>query len=391
MPGVNGINAVDNAARLANDGGRLADQLIGASRVGGSGVVNTAELAAKVAALGSSNPQQAARLTGEINSRLAPADQGRFQADLRSELASRNLPPQGGDAATVRARRDLALDVTQMALDIAGLFDPTPVSDGANAVISLFRGDFLGAGLSAVSIIPYLGDAAKAGKLGKWAQTIERAVDLAKTDSAFARTVGPQLNRLKAALDDVGDATLSKLPQPVQDTFTRMRGKLAEFAPLPARMSRAEFDALPAISGPGRHVKPSGGAWANPPNFDKWTDRGGKILANADGSYTYIRKDLVQVRYNAQGYPDFAPHLDHPSGVRSVDVPATRDRTADFRAANQAAGHPEWGSQSPPDYTWHHHESGTYIQLVPRHIHGGDAVNPKFSHAGGVANTPPAP
>ena len=61
-------------------------------------------------------------------------------------------------------------DVTQIALDIVGLVDPTPISDGVNGLISLGRGDWLGAGISAVSMIPYVGDAAKLGKLGRYAE-----------------------------------------------------------------------------------------------------------------------------------------------------------------------------------------------------------------------------
>lgn len=50
--------------------------------------------------------------------------------------------------------------------DIAGIFDPTPISDGIGGAMSLFRGDFLGAGLSVASMVPFLGDGlAKPAKL----------------------------------------------------------------------------------------------------------------------------------------------------------------------------------------------------------------------------------
>lgn len=382
------------ASRAAQVADGVAGALIGASRVGGTGVVNTAALAEKVAAAGAANPAQAATLAREVNARLPLADQQRFQADLRSQLAERNLPAasMGGDAAAVAARRELALDVTQIALDVAGLFDPTPVSDGANAVISLFRGDFLGAGLSAVSIIPYIGDAAKLGKLGKWAQTIEKAVDLAKTDSAFAKMAGPALDKLKDAIGGVPKSVLDALPASARETIVKMKSKLddlggavvRELPPLPARMSREVFDALPPISGPGSHVKPSGVNWAQAPNFENWTAKGNKVIANQDGSYTFVRAtDQAQVRYSATGFPDFSPHLNHPSGVREVPVAQTGNNTADFRAANEAAGHPEWGSRPPSGYTWHHREDGTTMQLVPRAIH--DKTIGGFGHRGGAS------
>ena len=60
-----------------------------------------------------------------------------------SQGARHTPPPPVDDAARAGARQadaaELALDVTQMALDIVGLVDPTPISDGANGLISLAR------------------------------------------------------------------------------------------------------------------------------------------------------------------------------------------------------------------------------------------------------------
>jgi RHS repeat-associated protein len=55
-------------------------------------------------------------------------------------------------------------DAVQTTLDVAGMADPTPISDGANAVISVARGNYTDAGLSALAIVPYVGDLAKGGK-----------------------------------------------------------------------------------------------------------------------------------------------------------------------------------------------------------------------------------
>ena len=65
--------------------------------------------------------------------------------------------------------RELMLDIGQLVLDVVGIFDPTPASDGANVLISLARGDLFGAGISAISIVPFVGDLVKVGKLDKWA------------------------------------------------------------------------------------------------------------------------------------------------------------------------------------------------------------------------------
>ena len=72
---------------------------------------------------------------------------------------------------------DTALDVGQGLLAVGGVADPTPVMDGINTGISLVRGLFAGdpqkkkehyrnAALHGIGMIPYAGDAAKAGIYG---------------------------------------------------------------------------------------------------------------------------------------------------------------------------------------------------------------------------------
>ncbi len=66
-------------------------------------------------------------------------------------------------------------DAVQTSLDAVGLVEPTPFADGTNTMISLVRGNYTDAGLSALGMIPYAGDLAKGGKYadeiyagGKW-------------------------------------------------------------------------------------------------------------------------------------------------------------------------------------------------------------------------------
>ena len=58
------------------------------------------------------------------------------------------------------------LDNIQTGLDVAGIADPTGIVDGVNALIYAGRGQWGNAGISALAIIPYIGDAGKAGRLG---------------------------------------------------------------------------------------------------------------------------------------------------------------------------------------------------------------------------------
>jgi hypothetical protein len=212
MAGLNAAASVEASTRLASAQVGVSAQasgLLASSRTGGQ--LNTSALAEQLAEVAKSDPVQAQALRDEINAGLSPADQKRLADDT--------------ETATAAQRNDLILDLGQMALDVAGLIDPTPISDGANGVISLFRGDFLGAGLSAVSMIPYIGDAAKLGKLGHWAETAAKAADLAKVDSAFASAARPALEKLKGAIDAL---PLDKLPASARETLEGASRKLDE-------------------------------------------------------------------------------------------------------------------------------------------------------------------
>lgn len=52
-------------------------------------------------------------------------------------------------------------------LDIVGVFDPTGIADGLNAGLQAKDGDWFGTGISAIGIVPYIGDFAKVGKIIK--------------------------------------------------------------------------------------------------------------------------------------------------------------------------------------------------------------------------------
>lgn len=77
---------------------------------------------------------------------------------------------------------------------------------------------------------------------------------------------------------------------------------------------------------------------------------------------------VTKIPFDAGGFPDF-------SGVatKSVDITLTGNRAADFRAANTAAGL----DRTPAGYTWHHHQNGRTMQLVPTDVHR------KTGHTGG--------
>ena len=69
-------------------------------------------------------------------------------------------------------------EILSAALDLAGIVDPTGIADGANAVLQAKKGDWLNAGISAVAIIPVVGDVAKLGKIKKDVNIIKNTIKL---------------------------------------------------------------------------------------------------------------------------------------------------------------------------------------------------------------------
>lgn len=109
------------------------------------------------------------------------------------EEARQEAPQVASGQETEQPASSGAMDKIQAFLDIAGVVDPTPIADGANTVISLIRavGDPKNAGThltnaatSAVSVIPYVGDIAKAFKYGG------KAADATKAASTAGKAAG---------------------------------------------------------------------------------------------------------------------------------------------------------------------------------------------------------
>ena len=123
-----------------------------------------------------------------------------------------------------QTKRDIALDIGQMILDITGILDPTPLSDGTNALLSLARGRWFDAAVNAVSIVPFLGDLAKSAKLPHYLETIRKAVRIAKTDRKWAIALEKLFLRLKKVLDKGLKIAADKLP----DAATRQLRDLKE-------------------------------------------------------------------------------------------------------------------------------------------------------------------
>ncbi len=188
-----------------------------------------------LAALSRTAPALAPTVTREVNARLTPVERG--QLARLSDQAAVQRPAPGPSRAT------LAADLTQMALDLTGIVDPTPISDGGNALISLGRaigsavsgegGEALGhlgnGVLSAAGILPVLGDAAKLGKIGKWAQTVADATHAVTRNPALRGALEPALRRIHDAVNALPASALEKLPAGARESLERMKTQLDDF------------------------------------------------------------------------------------------------------------------------------------------------------------------
>jgi len=93
-----------------------------------------------------------------------------------------------------------AVNRLQTALDAAGVLDPTPISDGVNALIYAGRGQWGNMLISMAGTVPYVGDLAKGGKYGakafkagnklanKQVTSVASEFGLARKDSASSST-----------------------------------------------------------------------------------------------------------------------------------------------------------------------------------------------------------
>lgn len=329
----------------------------------------------------------------------------------------------------------LGLDLTQMGIDIVGIFEPTPFADGTNTLISAGRGigsmvsgnwgdaggHGLNAILSAVGVIPYIGDAAKLGKIGKWAQTVADAITAIASNPALRSALEPALRSVKDAIDGIPQGALDKLPQSARESIEGMKRQLDEFFGAANTANRIENGTLILGANRGASTTVNGRpvTIGDPPNVTSQngryttTDVSGNAVTlrqpatydsrvvNTDGTVNYTKANIT-VRYDANGFPIFNAKADLYLDAAHINSRSDLDH---FKAANEAlagalrndpslAGQlglsqaqvnhimrsPPAGS-SPPGLTWHHHQDTGRMQLVDRvehnHFSGG--------HTGGMA------
>jgi hypothetical protein len=215
---------------------------------------------------------------------------------------NRALQRAEGDLAALSNSKEW--QAAKTAADVAGIVDPTPTSDAISLGMSVAEGDWVGAFLSGVSFIPYLGDAvAKPVKVARATKAIaaieRRAAALAK-QIAHYKSVANRIARRKMA-------AAAERARRAKEAAARYADDL-KCAKCPKSGNRFGTQ-LPAT-----------GKWKGEKGNSRWT--------SDDGS--------VSIEYK-EGYPDFStsqPSSLHPAGGGKVEIEMKGDDT-DFTAARE--------------------------------------------------------
>lgn len=185
---------------------------------------------------------------------------GASAADIRGEAFRRTaevLEPEGGLSGA---------DVATLILDIAGIFDPTPLSDGASGMMSLFRGEWAQVGFSVAAMVPFVGDTGKILKFAKLLKEFRHLGDLAG-DTAKMESI---LKSLKHA-DWRNPGKLNE----ALGTMNRLAGEAARRYRDPKVLQAAQRRGLPT-EGPVPFVPPKNWDVNNPPTARFRTPGGAK-------------------------------------------------------------------------------------------------------------------
>lgn len=256
---------------------------------------------------------------------------------------------------------------TKTAADIAGIADPSPTSDTVSLGMSVAEGDWLGAFLSGVSFVPYLGDAvAKPVKIIRTTKTIE---DIEKRAAALAKTIDHYKSAATRIAQRKMAAAAERARRAKEATEKYAKRMKCVTCPIPKQYGTQ----LPA------------------PGKGKWTDAKGNPGERGNSRWT-SDDDSVSLDYK-KGYPDFStsnPPSVYPKGDGKVEIEMQGNDT-DFLAARDAMrdklGDPTWpggrNRRTPEGYTWHHNEDGTTMQLVRTEVH--DKAVSGAAHSGGAS------
>jgi hypothetical protein len=149
-----------------------------------------------------------------------------------------------------KANKELAFELAQTAVDIAGIADPTPISDGISAAMSLAKGDYVGAGLSMISMIPYLGDAV--GKPIKAARNAKKVVKLRKEIAELIQIIKKIDPEVIKKAEQTKEVVSQEIKTVFQQTVKKTEKTIGNTDPKPWKQG-AFHGTKPKYENPGHH------------------------------------------------------------------------------------------------------------------------------------------
>ena len=189
--------------------------------------------------------------------------------------------------------------------------------------------------------------------------------NIARDASTYAK------NRVAAHMDDINAATAKMTKQEREHALNRWRWEIQR--QYFARVEKGAADKLQkgGLSAIDEHkakmvleatrVKPVAGQL---PRSHRYA---GKEFPREQLPAAYRQTGL---RFTEDGFPDFGPYAYQlPNGQKSVQIRLTGSYDRDAARAKIAAGFKD--SDVIPDHlTWHHHQDGKSLLLVPKKLHG---------------------
>ena len=266
---------------------------------------------------------------------------------------------------TLKAEAELNSALTGAAIDAIGIIDPTPISDAIGAARSIAQGDWIGAGLSIISMIPYAGDAI--GKTAKGARVAKRIL-------AIKEKIADNAVRARKAITDA----LKKDAAAIRAKRAAQKGeKIEDSVVSGCKVGGNKFGTQSPKEG---WVKGERGNGSWDPKQSGYTPDKVKKIEKVTGGKPIEYKD---------GYPDFSEYTHKsraPDGsiveskveiALSKNPDPSKANSADFSEANKAMQEkvPDW--KQPEGYTWHHTEDGVTMELIPTDLNGN------VPHSGG--------
>jgi hypothetical protein len=238
----------------------------------------------------------------------------------------------------------------QLVLDIAGIFDPTPISDGASTLVSLWRGEFVDALLGGASMVPYLGDAAA-------------------KPFKIARKYGPEAMKVIDGLDTLRKAKTAEMMDALRKiepaAVHRARERAAEAVKKAQAKKRAGCNTEACKKVRRSNMPKNGGTW-DPPNA--------RETGNGKWTFTDGKGKTQTVEYT-DGYPNFGPHTYGGADNKFHLDNVTNDVEKDTKALIEQYPEAFPTGTKPEGYTLHHLEDGS-VAFVD------SAVHDNISHSG---------